>query len=173
MKKLIFTIVIALLLSACSSEKNEYLIKFYVGNMENGSAACGYLNAKGDTIIPPGKYAYCFTDTIRGVGMVIENNSGKILGIDENGNELFEVFKYDNGPDYAESGLFRILKNEKIGYADQRGVVIIEPQFKCAYPFNGDFAKVAYDCERIQTGEYSSWESDHWFEITKNGDRVK
>ena len=46
--------------------------------------------------------------------MVMENETGKIIGIDQNATKLFEVFKYDNGPDYLESGLFRIVRNGKI-----------------------------------------------------------
>lgn len=106
MKKLIFGIVFSFLISACSSKKDNYLIKFYEGNFDEIGNPSGYLNSKGDTIIPLEKYYYCYTDTIRDFGMVIENKTGKILGIDQNGTELFQVFKYDNGPDYVKIDSF-------------------------------------------------------------------
>ncbi len=173
MKKIIFGIIISFLISACNLKKNNYLIKFYQGEFDEIGVPSGYLNSKGDTIIPIGKYYYCYTDTIRDFGMVIENKTGKILGIDNKGTELFQVFKYDNGPDYVKSGLFRIIKNGKIGYANPQGKIIIEPNFKCAYPFKGDFAKVSNYCKTIKDGENSIWKSESWYQITKNGRRVE
>ena len=173
MKTLFFGIILTILMSACSSNEDPYLIKFYEGEFDEIGVPSGYLNSKGDTIIPIGKYDYCYTDTIRDFGMVLETGTGKILGIDAKGTELYEVFKYDNGPDYLESGLFRIVKNGKIGYADQSGKIIIEPTFDCAYPFDGDFARVSDDCETINDGEYDVWESKNWYQITKNGNKVE
>ena len=49
--------------------------------------------------------------------------------------ELFYVFKYDNGPDYIQEGLFRIMNEDGlVGFADSLGNVVIKPQFKFAYP---------------------------------------
>ncbi|MEE9364763.1 MAG: WG repeat-containing protein [Cellulophaga sp.] len=169
MKKLILGIIITLLILACSSKDENYLVKFHKGEFNEIGVPSGYLNSKGDTIIPIGKYYYCYTDTIRDFGMVIEKRTGKILGIDQNGAELYEVFKFDNGPDYVESGLFRIIKNGKIGYANPNGEIVIEPSFDCAYPFRGGFAKVSDNCETIKEGEHSNWNSKNWYQITKNG----
>ncbi|HCI70469.1 MAG TPA: hypothetical protein DF712_21920 [Balneola sp.] len=172
MKKLSFGIIIIFLISACSSKNENYLIKFYEGEFDEIGVPSGYLSSKGDTIIPIGKYFYCYTDTIRNFGMVIEQGTGKILGIDQNGTELYQVFNYDNGPDYVKSGLFRIIKQGKIGYADSNGKIVIQPRFNCAHPFKEDLAKVSDNCETIQDGEHSIWKSDNWYHITKNGIRV-
>ena len=173
MKKLIFGIIFTFLISACSSKKDNYLIKFYEGEFDEIGVPSGYLNSKRDTIIPYGKYYYCYTDTIRDFGMVIENKTGKILGIDQNGTELFQVFKYDNGPDYVKNGLFRIVKNGKIGYANIHGKVIIQPNFECAYPFEGDLAKVSDNCEIIKDEKHKIWKSNNWYQITKNGEHAR
>lgn len=173
MKKLISGLIITLLISACSSEKENYLVKFHEGEADQMGVASGYINSEGDTIIPTGKYSYCYTDTIRTVGMVMEKESGKILGIDNNGTELFEVFNYDNGPDYVESGLFRIVNNGKIGYANSDGKIMIKPDFDCAYPFEGNFAKVSNNCVSEKMGDHSMWKSDNWYKITKDGKRVE
>lgn len=173
MKVTSFTILVTLLILACSMKSENYLIKYYTEGVDEVGVPSGYLNSRGDTIIPIGKYYYCYTDTIHSFGMVIENKTAKILGIDQNGTELFEVFRYDNGPDYLESGLFRIVRNGKIGYANQNGKIIIEPRFECAYPFNGDFAKVSDTCITLKDGEHSISESQNWYQITKNGIRAE
>lgn len=105
--------VVMFLTSACSSKDDNYLVKFHETEFDEIEAPSGYLNSIGDTIIPIGKHDYCYTDTIRSLGMVIERETEKMLGIDQNTTELFEVFNYDNGPDYVESGLFRIKKMEE------------------------------------------------------------
>lgn len=105
--------------------------------LEVGVPVC-YLNERGDTIVPYGKYRYCQTDTIKKIGFVYENKpkDARIICINDAGKELFYVFKYDNGPDYIQEGLFRIMNEDGlVGFADSLGNVIIEPQFKFAYPF--------------------------------------
>ena len=56
MKKLIFGIIITFLISACSLKKDINLIKFHEGEFDEIGVPSGYLNLKGDTIIPIGKY---------------------------------------------------------------------------------------------------------------------
>lgn len=71
--------------------------------LEVGVPVC-YLNERGDTIVPYGKYRYCQTDTIKKIGFVYENKpkDARIICINDAGKELFYVFKYDNGPDYIQ-----------------------------------------------------------------------
>ena len=147
-------------------------------NLEVGVPVC-YLNQWGDTIVPYGKYRFCQADTIRNIGLVYENrpNDARIICINDVGKELFYVFSYDNGPDYIQEGLFRIMNEEGlIGFADSLGHVIIEPQFKFAYPFKEGRAKVTLDGERKEfhgsEGEKQYWESDAWFYIDKKNRRL-
>lgn len=81
--------------------------------LEVGVPVC-YLNERGDTIVPYGKYRYCQTDTIKKIGFVYENKpkDARIICINDAGKELFYVFKYDNGPDYIQEGLFRIMDED-------------------------------------------------------------
>lgn len=100
-------------------------------HLEVGVPVC-YLNERGDTIVPYGKYRYCQTDTITGIGFVYENKQKKsrIVCINDAGKELFYVFKCDNGPDYLKEGLFRMMDEQgRIGFADSLGNVVIHPQF--------------------------------------------
>lgn len=86
---------------------------------------------------------------------------------------LYNVFIYDNGPDYPAEGLIRVVKDGKIGYADAATyALVIEPQFDCAYPFEHGQAKVSTSCQSIQDGEHKLWTSDHWQYIDKQGHSI-
>jgi hypothetical protein len=74
----------------------NYLLKIYDSNEDKS----GYINTAGDTIVPIGYYADCLTDTIRVMGVVVSQEF-KFLAINSSGKELFEVYFYDNGPDYV------------------------------------------------------------------------
>ena len=132
-----------------------------------------YLTEQGDTIVPYGKYEYCGYDSIAPIGIVVEPHGGIVM-INNKGEELFKVMTIDNfQADYVSEGLYRILDDKgKIGYADTLGNVIIKPQFQCAWPFQGGHARVAYHGKKNSKDEHSDWESDEWFYIDKNGQRV-
>ena len=133
----------------------------------------------GDTIVPYGKYRYCQSDTIKDIGFVYENKpkDARIVCINDAGKELFYVFKYDNGPDYIQEGLFRIMDgNGLIGFADTLRHMVIQPQYKCAYPFENGKAKVTLKGEEKPVpgskGEKHYWDSDDWFYIDKRNRRL-
>ncbi|MBS7566215.1 WG repeat-containing protein [Mucilaginibacter sp. Bleaf8] len=167
-----FIIAFLCVLSAICSCKtkpadgNYYLIEDTAHNTS------GYLNANKDTVIPLGKYDRCLTDTFKNFAIVAKRNVG-FIGIDKAEKVLFEVFPFDNGPDYVVEGLFRIIKNGKIGYADSTGKVIIPPRYACAYPFEKGLAMVSYQGKKIADGEHYYWAADHWFYINKAGQEVK
>lgn len=151
-----------------SIKNNDYLF-FFSDTVKN---EYGYKNRNGDTIIPLGKYTMCYTDTLKTFAIVLKPGFG-FVGIDRLENILYEVYPFDNGPDYDSEGLFRIIKNGKIGFADaETGKIVIKPQFSCASPFENGVAKVSLHCEKKSEGEHSSWESDSWFYIDKTGKKV-
>jgi hypothetical protein len=136
--------------------------------VRNADYEPAFVNEKGDTIIPFGKYAESFTDTIYTFGSVYDTAKG-FIGIDIHGAELFEIFAFDNGPDYVEDGMFRIVKDSLIGYADELGNIVIEPQFECAWPFENGKAQVSKNCTETIEFEMTKWESEEWFYIDKTG----
>lgn len=146
--------------------------------LEVGVPVC-YLNERGDTIVPYGKYRFCQTDTIRNIGFVYENRqNARIVCIDNQGKELFYAFKYDNGADYVREGLFRITDDKGlIGFADTLGNIVIKPQFKFAFPFESGKAKVTFSGESKDVpgsnGEKHYWNSSDWYYIDKNGKILK
>ncbi len=169
--------VLSLLFSSltnCSPtiKNNDYLVSFN-DSIKN---EYGYKNQKGEVVIPLGKYEACFTDTFKTYAIVVKQNSGSFVAvaIDRQENILYEVFPFDNGPDYASDGLFRIIENKKIGFADSMtGKIVIKPQFDCAWPFENGVAKVSTDCKTQSEGEHWWWLSDHWYYIDKTGKKVE
>lgn len=175
--ELVFIVIVLLgmalmanLTSVAQSRKDTgMLFRVY----DSAGSACGYRNKAGRMVIPLGRYSVCFTDTFRKYAIVIDSGKG-IIGIDRRENVLYNVFVFENGPDYPSSGLFRIQGADKIGYADAvTGKVVINPQFACAWPFEHGLAQVALDCQTRHMGEYHTWVSNHWFYINKVGVRVK
>ena len=131
-----------------------------------------YVNSEGDTIIPYKKYVTSYTDTITTFGIVGTNR--KLIGINQQGEELYEVYFYDNGPDYVSEGLFRIIQNGKIGYADKKGKIVIQPQFKCASPFNNGKAKVTFKCTKEKdVYGHTRTKNNTWFFINSKGEKIQ
>lgn len=158
-------------ISGClqSGNNDEYLLAFN----DTLNEGCGYKNQEGEIIISPGKFSLCITDTLRNFAIVYKSTLGW-LGIDRRENILFEVFPFDNGPDYPSEGLFRIMENDKIGYADvTTGAIIIKPRFQCAYPFENGTARVSDECSVKSGGENRSWISEKWYFINPKGERVE
>ncbi|MEZ5013973.1 MAG: WG repeat-containing protein [Chitinophagales bacterium] len=151
--------------SGQTSADKDILISF-VDTVNN---QCGYKNVKGDIIIPLGKYSICCTDTFKTFAIVAIPHNGFVV-IDRQESVLYNVFPFDNGPDYSSDGLFRMLIDGKIGYADSAtGKIIITPQFDCAEKFENGIAKVSTNCETRSDGEHSVWISDSWFYIDRTG----
>jgi len=136
------------------------------------SGTYGYYNHKGELVVPFGKYALCLTDTFRTHAVVLKEK--EFVVIDRQESVLYQVFKYDNGPDFSVDGLFRIVQNGKIGYADAKTYqVVIQPQFDCAFPFEDGVARVSNNCKTEIQDEYSIWTSDDWKLIDKSGKFVQ
>ena len=155
----------------------DYLIGFSYDNDFSGGTSYGYRNLQGEIVIPLGKYQQCFTDTFKNIAFVSDEKltNSKIVAINRNEKILFEAYMFDNGPDYLEDGLFRIIQNGKIGYADKNGVIVIEPKFECADQFENGIARVALDCTLVKDEsdpEHSRMESDSWFYIDKKGNKI-
>jgi hypothetical protein len=192
MKKMIRIIPIILLLVSCNSkpenrkiestksysnitDDKDTLISINEGQFEYGSS-CGFANYKGDTVIPIGTFEMCFTDTFATFTYVFDKKryGGGMVAINRDKEMIFDAYLFDNGPDYISDGMFRIVHNGKIGFANEIGEIIIDSKYKCAYPFENGRAKVAYNCETITDDlEHSSWESSYWFYIDRNGNKIK
>ncbi len=162
------TLVIgSILLFSCEPSANQYLLRFE----DDQTGMQGYKYTDGTVAVAAGKYPFCFTDTFRTYAIVAHPDFG-IAAINRNEKVLYRVFSYDNGPDPISDGLFRIVKDGKIGYANKAGEEVIAAKYMCAYPFQNNVAKVAHECETLKRGEHASWISTSWFFIDKHGNEV-
>ena len=78
----------------------------------------------------------------------------------------------DNGPDNFSEGLARYIDDDKIGFIDASGTIVIKAQFRFAAPFEGGFSRVCNECVKEMSGEYVTTKSSHWGCINKNGELV-
>jgi hypothetical protein len=65
---------------------------------------------------------------------------------DRKGNLLFHPMFYDNGPDFFKEEYVRCVKNDKVGYVNRKGEIVIEPQWDWATQFNYGYAFVCNGC---------------------------
>lgn len=93
---------------------------------------------------------------------------------DERHSKRYPAFQFDNGDDYVEDGVYRIVDEQgRIGYADEKGKTVITPRFKCAFPFENGKAKVADSgTKKRYDAEHWYWESDGWYYIDKTGRKM-
>ncbi len=160
-----FTMICFLVLSISCSRRADKLV------VVEKNELFGYTDEKGDTIIEC-SYPLAFTDTISQLGFVADDK-GNIRCFSNEGEFLFNTFNYDNGPDFPQEGLFRIVGQDGlIGFADTLGNIVIEPTYKFAYPFSGGRAKVTDTGREVVNGEHRAWESDNWYFISKENERL-
>lgn len=193
MKRPFFPFLIFSVLTACSSQPKEVDLKMpepaaptfeyadilpvrdtLFGAPDEYGNSFAFLNKKGDTIIQKGEFDNCFSTIFTTFAYVADERfkDQGMVAINRNKEVIFEAYIFDNGPDYIVEGLFRIRRNGKTGFADPNGKVVIPAIYSCAYPFENGKAKVALNCDEISDGEHSSWESDEWFYIDKQGRKI-
>lgn len=90
---------------------------------------------------------------------------------------------FDNGADEFSEGLVRTAVNNKIGFADAHGTVIIPPQYDWATPFKNGHAEACHGCreqcampggtvplESTPHGcEHHVWTGGDWVKIDRKG----
>jgi len=137
-----------------------------------------YVNEKNDTIIPFGKYAYYGTDTLEYYANVIEhpndNTYRRLIAIERNQNILFDAVLFNNGPEPFVEGLARVIRNEKMGFTNKFGQVVIPCVYDFAKSFKNGKAEVTYNAtEYLNMDKHKKVESDKWFVIDKKGNKLK
>lgn len=140
---------------------NDYWL-WYSETDSLGNERHGYKTATGEIAIPA-KYMNVYTDTMYCMAIVMTAD-WKMVCIDRNDSILCHPFIFDNGPDYVSEGVFRIIENKKMGFADINGNIVIPPVFD----FVGSFGE-GYDEDKqsgiafYEMGGYRHWwDSEHW-----------
>lgn len=146
------------------------LLSYYLSSQdlhvyENRKGLFGFKDENGKVIIKA-QYNISYTNTLKHIAFVGKYKDKYLICIDRKGNKLFNVFVYDNGPDYVQEGLFRITNNEGLmGFADTLGNIIIAPQYKFANPFENGRAEVTFEGHKEMDGEHYYWAGGDWFFI--------
>ena len=131
---IIITILLVFISMNMYAQDNKLYI-YYYPNFEDVDATLGYVDSSGKVVIPAGKYPYIFTAEFDKIAFVLLKDRKGVYAIDRNEKILFQVCSYEIGPDIVSNGLFRIIENGKIGFANMNGEIVIKPRFQFVYPF--------------------------------------
>ena len=135
MKTNIIITTLLLFISMNIYAQDDKLYIYYYPNFEDVDATLGYVDSSGKVVIPAGKYPYIFTAEFDKIAFVLLKDRKGVYAIDRNEKILFQVCSYEKGPDIVSNGLFRIIENGKIGFANMNGEIVIKPRFQFVYPF--------------------------------------
>lgn len=111
------------------------------------------INFKNDTIfkLDSAKYFVCFDDTAENFLIVAPKTRKGWWAIDFDENYLFQVYNTIHGepsPDEITNGRIRIVDEQGIiGFANEKGEIIIKPQFEQVTAFYKGFAIIAKTVE--------------------------
>ena len=163
MKQLLFVPLFFIAMDLTSQNLNDWYLKCDTLNEK-----CGYVDKDGIVKIEMGKYPMCLTDTFINKAIVYTKELGFCL-IDKSEHVLFKIYEYDNGPDYTVEGLYRIVVDGKIGFANDDGNIIINPVFDFVKPFENGLAEFCVDCKQLRQNEHFISEGGKWGFVDKTG----
>ena len=170
MKTNIIITTLLLFISMNIYAQDDKLYIYYYPNFEDVDATLGYVDSSGKVVIPAGKYPYIFTAEFDKIAFVLLKDRKGVYAIDRNEKILFQVCSYEIGPDIVSNGLFRIIENGKIGFANMNGEIVIKPRFQFVYPFqeNG-FAIFCENGTWSMLDKYSPVIKGKWGVINRQG----
>ncbi|WP_163323059.1 WG repeat-containing protein [Draconibacterium mangrovi] len=172
--KNILLIIAGVMIYSCSHKKE---LDYWIRECDSTGIKCRYIDRQGEVKIPYGRYYYCYTDTFKNIAFV--SGETGIIGINRKEEKLFNVYIFDNGPDYIVDGTFRIIEQNKMGFADTLGNIIIPTIYDFTYPFEKGLAlvNIGGHSESIDPSdplcEYHTWAGGKWGIINKKGDIIK
>ncbi len=135
-------------------------------SFEAADGLYGYKDKKGQVRISA-RFAHAGEFNRYGFASVIEGS--KPYFIDQKGKHVFQMFLFDNGPDYFKDGLARFVEKGKMGFFDERGRKVIPASFDFAFPFSGGTAEVCNGCKPQAMGEHFMMEGGVWMILDKRG----
>lgn len=158
-----------LIIMAATSCKPKVEDSYLLAFSEEGTEGplWGYKNAEGEIVIPP-RYTYTTSDTLFEMAFVTEADGW--IAIDRTGKKILTPFVYDNGVDYVKEDLFRIVENEKMGFADLKGNIVIPAEYDFVSPFNDGLAAFNTGGKTVNIdGEHDALQDGLWGYIDKSG----
>ena len=148
--------------------------KFKIKEVETKSWKSIYyiVNEKGETIkeLDTAKYVVSMNDDkYRYFAVFMIKGESGWSAIDSNEKILFKVYNTSFGepsPDEIIDNKIRIVdENNKIGFADYKGNIIIKPKFEIATSFYKDKAIIGESCEKIPWDEHAKESDCHHYSI--------
>jgi hypothetical protein len=166
--KLIFIIISFVFLSNLNAQN-----KFKVEQKETETWRSLYsINDKKENLIKQldsSKYLVSFNDNnLRYFAIFLIKGHRGWSAIDSNEKILFEVYNQGNeiNPDYLVENKIRIVdENQKIGFANEKGQIIIKPQFEIATSFHNGKAIIGQSCDKIPWDEHAKEDDCHHYSI--------
>lgn len=151
---LLFVLAFLTTTAGLTQKRVNYLLVQYD---TTGKEPYGYVitNPKGDTVtrLDTAKYYVCFSETIEHFAIVGIKNKKGWWAIDKKENILFEVYNTSNGeptPDVLREKMIRIVgENKLIGFANEKGKVVIKPQFEAVSSFYKGKALIGKKCRQV------------------------
>ncbi|MCX6192147.1 MAG: WG repeat-containing protein [Flavobacteriia bacterium] len=116
----------------------------------------GYVNESGDTVIPLDRYL-CFSDTFEYYAIVWDIENKNFIGINKVQKKLFDAvvtMEMEAMPEI--DGRLLIVSDNKYGFANHKGEIVIEPKYSCAvrpvFQINVDAVNLSITCGKAIIG---------------------
>lgn len=168
MKQFQIIIILLCFLNSLQAQK-----KFKIDSKETNTWRSIYLinDEKGNLIkqLDSSKYSVSFNDdSLRYFAVFLIKNHRGWSAIDSNEKFLFEVYNQGDevNPDNLIENKIRIVdENKKIGFANEKGQIIIKPQFEIVTSFHNGKAIIAENCEKIPWNAHAEENDCHHYSI--------
>jgi hypothetical protein len=152
---------------ALIAQDDDYLLI----SLDTITGECGYVDTNGEYVIPTRKYPICLTDTFRTFAVVYKANRG-FVGINRQEEVLFQLMQHGREPDFPREGLFRIVVEDKIGFSNLDGEIVVPPVYDMVLPFNEGVAAYCENCGTDRSGMSAQWSNGTWGFIDKTGEVI-
>jgi len=145
---------IFIILSSPGKTRAQTTSFFVINNSIKDTTYYFILDKNKDTVLrlDPNKYFVCFSDTVENFLVVSPRNREGWWAIDLKENFLFQVYNTSLGepsPDKMINGKIRIVDRQgKIGFANDKGEIVIQPQFEFVTPFSNGKAIIGQSCKK-------------------------
>lgn len=118
--------------------------------------------------------SFVYSSHLEKIAFVLFQEGPKgIYAINRKAEPLFEVFCCDNGPDAPQEGVFRIIENGKMGFANMDGEIVVKPQFDFVWSFQEcGYAIFCTGGKKVNCNTLDNhwiWEGGKWGIISKEG----
>ena len=160
----IIIIIIVLMMVGCNSIENPEKQNL---NLFEKKGLYGYKTTDGETVIPA-KYILAHEFSEHGIAPVLDVEKGWIY-INKSQQVVIKPYEVNNGYDEFSDGLARFKKEDKIGFFNKKGEVVIPDKFEYATKFIRGIAAVAKDLEIKKDGELRLPVGGKWGFINKSG----